>query len=1142
MQPKFTRRSLVYFYSRLSMLTLVMALTTLFSFAQKTGQKTNQQLNADRQVRTEQKMKIEKFGRPLVVAPKGANNDLGISNAAASQSRPTVTARTEAICATFTGSLGAPDPTMAFRLNRNGVQGICPGPKPFAAPFAANTFFDTHTWTNTSGLTQCATFTLTSTDATTNIEFGVYSGSFNPANLATNFLTDPGLSSGTPPIASSCSATIPSGATLVFVIFSPNPLQTASNYTLTVDLPICSSVPCAALPTPGNTISSVTTVCTGIPFNLSLQNATTGSGVTYQWQVAATAAGPWTDIPAATGSSLSRIQTVASCYRCNVTCAGNGTGTSAPVCVALTPPSGCYCTPPGTDCTDDDVILRVRISTLDNASTCGTGPPLGYTNYTVTVPAPTVYSGAPNPLTVDVPTTFTEFVGAWIDYNQDGDFNDAGEFTNLGNNAGGGTIVGNINIPATALTGVTRMRVRVRFAAVLTPTGSCLPAFTFGETEDYNVNIQPCVPIIVTGSPSSTTISCGGNATFTATTSGTLPVYRWEFRPDAATAWQFVPNAAPYTGMNSAALTITNASQAYNGYQYRAVVVGGCSATDFTGLATLTVIPLVPVVNPSAPTICVGTIQQLTLTNTTGNAELINEGFNVVVPLPTGWFAQNNSSPVGITGWFQGNTAVFPAQSGAPTSYIGANFNNTTGNNTISNWLLTPNVAIKNGDQFSFWTRTISPAAFPDRLEVRMSTSGASTNVGATNASVGDFTTLLLTINPSLTAVGYPQAWTQFTITVSGLGAPVSGRMGFRYFVTSGGPAGANSDFIGIDNVVFTSAGGPAQGVWTGNLATMWTNALATTPYIAGTPINSIYVNPIATSTYSVSYSTLTPCASATTNVPVTVVNPVVLVTSPVNRTVCDGGSTSFSVTATGGPITYQWQRSIDGGLTYTNISGATAATLNVSGITLSMSGYRYRCVLNAAPCVGATNSVAAILTVNALPVVTLSSADLLLTPNQTTSITASSTPAAAAGGWAWTYNGAPLAGNTTNTVSNINIDRVGTYSARVTDINGCSASSADIVVGSEASDRLWIYPNPTTGAFQVRLYYDPSTISEKRAVYIYNAQGQLMTSREFDLVNTTAPYLRMDFDLGRAAGGTYAVKVVHKYTGKIVSGLVIVQ
>jgi len=1113
-------------------------LVCLVSFSQKAELSARVgQANAANKQRAEQKMRIEQSGKLTTRANASSNNDMGISNSAASQgfNNPPPS---DAICATFTGSLAAGDPTMTGRLNRNGVQGVCPGPKPFAGTLAANTYYDTYTWVNTSGLAQCATFTLSTTDAASNIEFGVYNGSFNPADLSINFFTDPGLSSGTPPNNTVCSANVSAGQTLVFVVFSPNALGTATNYTLTVDMPICSSVPCSALPTPGNTISTVTTVCPGTNFTLSLQNATTGSGVSYQWQSAPTSSGPWTDIAGATGSTLVRTQTAATCYRCNVTCAGNGTGTSTPVCVALTPPTGCYCIPPASDCTDDDVITRVRISTLDNSSTCGTGPPAGYTNYTSTVAAPIVYSGATNPITVDVPTTFTEQVAVWIDYNVNGTF-EASEYTNLGSNAAGGTITANINIPTTATAGVTRMRVRVRFATVL-GSGDACTGYTFGETEDYNVNIQPCVPVTVTGNPSNATISCGGNATFTVTTAGSIPSYRWEYRPNAAAAWQFVPASAPFSGINTASLTLSNVSQAFNGYQFRATVAGGCSATDFSAAATLTVNQIVPVVNPSSATICTGTIQQLNLTNTLGNADLISEGFNAV--LPAGWSAQNNSTPVGTTGWFQGNTTVFTAQSGPADSYIGANFNNVGGANTISNWLITPAVPIKNGDIIKFWTRTISAPAFPDRLEVRLNTTNT-TNVGATNTSVGDFTTLLLTVNPSLTTTGYPTVWTEYTITVSGLASPTpAGRVAFRYFVTNGGPAGANSDYIGIDNFTYTSAGGPAQGIWTGPAGTMWSNSGATTPYVAGTPASTIWVTPTTTSNYNVFFNTLTPCTSATTTVPVNVVNPAVLATSPVNRTVCDGGSTTFSVTATGGPLTYQWQRSIDGGLTYTNISGATSSTLSVTGITLSMTGYLYRCVVSAAPCAGSVTSAAASLTVNALPVVTLSSPDLLIVPGQFTSITASSTPAAAAGGWVWNYNGSTIAGNNTNTVSNIGIDQVGTYHATVTDVNGCSSTSADIVIGSEASDRLWIYPNPNTGSFQVRLYYDPSSVSEKRAVYIYNAAGQFMMGREYDLVNTTAPYLQMDFDLGKVAAGTYVVKVVHKFSGKIVSGLVVIQ
>jgi hypothetical protein len=182
---------------------------------------------------------------------------------------------------------------------------------------------------------------------------------------------------------------------------------------------------------------------------------------------------------------------------------------------------------------------------------------------------------------------------------------------------------------------------------------------------------------------------------------------------------------------------------------------------------------------------------------------VINEDFADINNLP-GWFRQNNSVPVGLTNWFQGNSTVFPAQAGAPTAYIGANFNNTTGANTISNWLLTPPVMLSNGSTLTFWTRKIA-SIFPDRLQVRMSTAGTSTNVGTGPTGIGDFTDLLLDINPTYQPdPAYPVVWTQFTITISNVPTPTQGRLAFRYFVENGGPNGANSDYIGIDSVVYT--------------------------------------------------------------------------------------------------------------------------------------------------------------------------------------------------------------------------------------------------------------------------------------------------------------------------------------------------
>jgi hypothetical protein len=106
----------------------------------------------------------------------------------------------------------------------------------------------------------------------------------------------------------------------------------------------------------------------------------------------------------------------------------------------------------------------------------------------------------------------------------------------------------------------------------------------------------------------------------------------------------------------------------------------------------------------------------------------------------------------------------------------------------------------------TFYTRTVDAPQFPDRLQVRMSTSGNSTNVGTTAYDVGDFTVLMLDINPNLTTVGYPSVWTQFTVTVSGVASPTTGRLALRYFVPNGGSSFSNGDYIGIDQVSFFCA------------------------------------------------------------------------------------------------------------------------------------------------------------------------------------------------------------------------------------------------------------------------------------------------------------------------------------------------
>jgi len=71
-----------------------------------------------------------------------------------------------------------------------------------------------------------------------------------------------------------------------------------------------------------------------------------------------------------------------------------------------------------------------------------------------------------------------------------------------------------------------------------------------------------------------------------------------------------------------------------------------------------------------------------------------------------------------------------------------------------------------------------------------------------------------------------------------------------------------------------------------------------------------------------------------------TVVAPVTITAQPVNATVNQGGSTTFSVTATGGALTYQWRkRSQYNWYYYEDVIGATDSTLTLNDINISNTG-----------------------------------------------------------------------------------------------------------------------------------------------------------------------------------------------------------
>lgn len=136
-------------------------------------------------------------------------------------------------------------------------------------------------------------------------------------------------------------------------------------------------------------------------------------------------------------------------------------------------------------------------------------------------------------------------------------------------------------------------------------------------------------------------------------------------------------------------------------------------------------------------------------------------------------------------GWFQGNSTVFSAYNGPATGYVAANYNTVSGANTIDLWLISPIIDAGAGDTIIFYERGPTASTFPDSIRVHWAANGD------TNASTGSWVELgkfKATITGS---------WQQRMFIIPT--ASATGRLAINYRVVDGGPAGQNSDFIGID-------------------------------------------------------------------------------------------------------------------------------------------------------------------------------------------------------------------------------------------------------------------------------------------------------------------------------------------------------
>ncbi|MBS1558792.1 MAG: hypothetical protein JST69_08675, partial [Bacteroidetes bacterium] len=221
-------------------------------------------------------------------------------------------------------------------------------------------------------------------------------------------------------------------------------------------------------------------------------------------------------------------------------------------------------------------------------------------------------------------------------------------------------------------------------------------------------------------------------------------------------------------------------------------------------------------------------------------------------------------------------------------------------------------------------------------------------------------------------------------LAVKAVGTPSSG------FLTTdpAGTSDATTALAGADygdlssELVVANVTGSSLNLCNGSSLTPLNNAVATGgsgPYTyawspaTGLSSTSVYnpnANPVTTTTYTLTATDANGCSGSNT-VAVQVFNPINISTQPSNQTICAGNNVTFSVSATGYNLSYQWQQSTDGGVTFNNIGGATSASYSISGVTTGYNNYQYQVVITSAaptPCATPVTSSPAVLTVNSLP------------------------------------------------------------------------------------------------------------------------------------------------------------------------------
>jgi|GEM_PF-532792 len=483
-----------------------------------------------------------------------------------------------------------------------------------------------------------------------------------------------------------------------------------------------------------------------------------------------------------------------------------------------------------------------------------------------------------------------------------------------------------VNTPTLTINTVTALDTASNYNVVV--SGSC------GNDTSINVFLR-FNTINILNQPSNQTICAGGSASFSVTTTGIILGYQW------MNGSVILLNGGNISGANTASLTINPATFADTSSFYHVVILGSCALIDSSINVSLKLnMPPTITTQPVNQTLCAGSSATFFVTAT---------GSNLTYQWRKG--SVNLVNGGNISGANTATLTINPASLSDTSSFYNVVITGSCPPNDTSVYAFlkfnSPNIFPQPSSQTVCpGSAAVFPVAATGAGLVYQWRRGTVDLVNGGNISGANSATLI--INPTT----YADTASNYNVVITGT-CPPNDTSVFIFLRFN------NPVVITQPNNQTICSGSSASfsvGATGANLTYQWRKGsvnLVNGGNISGVNTSVLTINPATVADTSSFYNVVVSgsCAPNDTsiNVYLKINTPPSITTQPVNQTVCSGNSISFSVSASGTGITYQWMKGntalVNGG----NISGVNTPTLTVNPTTISDTSSFYYVVITGA-------------------------------------------------------------------------------------------------------------------------------------------------------------------------------------------------